>query len=258
MEVLIISNSFLIIRHLIESNQFEKVSILYFSNKKLVIQDSLLKKISSINVSSSKKEFSEILRSFKNDTRCISFGSSYIFNNFDINHFKFTILNFNTGKITDNRGRTPLFWDILNNEKYCYGTLHAIDEEIDMGVILDEVKASISNIDNPRTLAEKLVMEIINKKILLKWLGFTNFKILDHKKLLSKGFYKKAFYPEDCFNSSKYSKDELLRLWRCYSIWGKININGFFLKDISDILLNQNSIEINTLDNETIYGVKLN
>ena len=59
-------------------------------------------------------------------------------------------------------------------------------------------------------------------------------------------------------NSSKYSKDELLRLWRCYSIWGKININGFFLKDISNILINQNSIEINTLDNETIYGVKLN
>ena len=88
MEILIISNSSLIIRYLKKYNQFEKVSILYFSNKNLVLQDSILKKISSINVSSSKKEFSEILRSFKNDTRCISFGSSYIFNNFNINHFK--------------------------------------------------------------------------------------------------------------------------------------------------------------------------
>ena len=150
----------------------------------------------------------------------ISYGCSYIFKEEDINYFKFPILNFHTGKIPGNRGKTPLFWDIYDSEEYSYGTLHAINSYIDMGIVLDEVRVSITGQDNPRTLAKKLINEIIDKNHIIKWLTAPIKDINEKKEILSNGLYKKAF----AISTNYQSKD--LKLENLKDCGGVIRYGG--------------------------------
>ena len=216
----------------------------------------MIDSLTTIKQSFSKKEFSILLRQFDKSYRCFSFGCSYIFNQLDINHFDFPILNFHTGLIPQNRGRTPLFWDIVNNESHSFGTLHAINSEIDMGTVLDIVNTPIHETDNPRILAEKLESKLIRSEILIKWLTASAEEINSKEITIDKGDYKKSFSPSKNYLSSEYTSDYLKRLWRCYVIWGRIKINDNYTKDISDKSCDQSSIKFITLDKVILYGVK--
>ena len=256
MKVLLFCTSNEILRYLVKSKLFEDISILAFKKDKLCIDKDLLDNLRTIKQTFSKKEFSILLRQFDKSCRCFSFGCSYIFSQSDINHFEFPVLNFHTGLIPQNRGRTPLFWDIVNKVSHSYGTLHAINSQIDMGAVLDVVKTPIHETDNPRILAQKLESKLIKSKILIKWLT-ASVEVINSKEItIDKGLYKKSFSPSKNYLSTEYTSDFLKRLWRCYVIWGRIKINDIYLRDISEKCYDQNSIKFMTLDKEILYGVK--
>ena len=58
--------------------------------------------------------------------------------------------------------------------------------------------------------------------------------IKNRKKIISNGNYKKAFSLEENYQSSVYTSEFIRLLWKCYSVWGQIKINGIFIKDISE------------------------
>lgn len=115
------------------------------------------------------------------------FGCGYILKKDEISRYDFPIGNFHTGKIPENRGRTPLFWDIIELKKASYGTLHCISEEIDMGRVINEVEVIIDIEDNPRSLADKLVAKAIKEEIFLTFLKSDIKHILSFPLTSSKG-----------------------------------------------------------------------
>ena len=173
---------------------------------------------------SDRRKFSSELQKRDKSSICVSCFTSYIFSKEDILHFQRPIINFHTGKIPDNRGRSPLFWDIIEGKERSYGTLHTITEQIDMGQVLEEVTVEVETMDTPRTLAKKLLKEVFEKYIFEKWISATAEEIHMVKEVSSEGAYKKAFIPDKNYKSSEITSDEALNLWRCYKIWDKIKI----------------------------------
>ena len=256
MEALLFTTSAEIIKSIITSKIFNRISILAYSEEEVDLDMKLTSEIDEISTTSSRHIFGERIKQFNKSTRCLSFGCGYIFTTEDINHFKFPILNFHTGHIPLNRGRTPLFWDIIENAKYSYGTLHAITDQIDMGIILHQVKTTINAKDNPKTLANRLTELVLNDKSITKWLSSPIKNIHQKRFIQSKGKYKVAFKPDANYNSSEYNSEYLERLWRCYSIWGKIKINGTYFSNLTNIKKNINDLDIRSLDGNTLYGEK--
>ena len=208
-----------------------------------------------IFISAKKADISAILHKQSSDSICLSCFSGYIFSRGDINHFSRPILNFHTGKIPDNRGRCPLFWDIVEEREFSYGTLHSISTEIDMGIALQEVSVKIDPIDNPKTLADKLLDQAFEFNIFLTWISISPEKISSLHPVSSTGVYKKAFNPNDNFSSSLHSMPELLRLWRCFQIWGSICIDNTHYSGLYEDKF-PDTIPILSKCGNFVYGVK--
>lgn len=56
----------------------------------------------------------------------------------------FELLNIHCGKLPNYAGMMPIFWQILNGNKYITITLHNLDKEIDAGKILIEQKMNVN------------------------------------------------------------------------------------------------------------------
>ena len=172
-----------------------------------------------------KSEIKSIIRLIPPDTKNMIYACSYIFTKSDIEHFENPLINLHTGKIPENRGRNPLFWDIIEKKKKSYGTFHIIDEQIDQGKILEEVSVDVQEDDNPRDLANKILEYAINKDIFNRLMMEDSSKILKRGRAVGVGSYKRAFSSDTKYQSLNLTVDQLYRLWRCYSIWGEIQIN---------------------------------
>ena len=64
MDALIFSNSSDLINHIINSKKFEKISILTFSEKKVVLESTIIKSINSFESYSTKNMFTNNLKIF--------------------------------------------------------------------------------------------------------------------------------------------------------------------------------------------------
>ena len=53
-----------------------------------------------------------------------------------LNSPTFGCINYHTGALPQYRGRQPLFWSILNNEKNIAISIHEMDEKLDNGPII--------------------------------------------------------------------------------------------------------------------------
>ena len=228
--------------------------IAYGDAAQSIIED----KIDGIHVFNSDKReiISHKLRSRDPASSCIACFSGYIFTEEDIKHFERPIINFHTGKIPENRGRSPLFWDIIEEQLKSYGTLHAISREIDMGRILAEVDVEIQADDSPRTLATKLLQKAFESDIFRIWSNASREKINMILPVKSKGHYKKSFSVANNFISLEHTKKQILLLWRCFQIWNKISINGKYYKQLSPTPICEGN-EIECKDNELVYGLEL-
>ena len=71
-----------------------------------------------------------------------------------------TIYNIHPGSLETNRGRNPVEWSLLNNDKYTEMTLYKVSELIDLGELIHSEKIEIRISDNNVTLAERLESKI--------------------------------------------------------------------------------------------------
>ena len=142
----------------------------------------------------------------------------------------------------------PLLKIILEFKEYSFGTLHAVSEEIDKGRILQVVSTRINENDDPNTISKKLFLRAIEENIFAKWLQKEISELDSIPEVDESGSYKRSFKLEDNYNSHELNTDNLMRLWRCYKIWGKISINNFFYNDISLFKKTKEYIKINTVD----------
>lgn len=202
-----------------------------------------------------KKEFSYRLQQLPKAYACISCYSNYIFQQSDINYFERPIMNFHTGKIPENRGRSPLFWDIVEEKQSSFGTLHAVSSEIDKGKILEEVSIRINSNDNPRSLSIKLLEKAFHQNIFRKWIECDLNQFEKVNSITNDGLYKKPFYPDIDFESTNYTSHYILQLWKCYQIWGSIQINKIYYSDISNKHIAEYDC-IDCKDHKIIYGKK--
>lgn len=207
-----------------------------------------------VSGSSNKKIFQKLLLTASRDCRPISCFCPYIFSKDEINLFDRPILNLHTGKIPGNRGRSPLFWDIMENKTQSIGTLHTISEEIDKGRIFHEIAIDIFSNDNPATLGKKILQSCIELELYDNWLKLPEMAIQDLPEVNDEGSYKKGFYEDHSYDSDLYEASDLMKLWRCHSIWGYIMINDLKMLAMS-LYPVKGYIKIKCINNGSVYGL---
>jgi len=96
------------------------------------------------------------------------------------------------------RGSSPIQTAILNNEKETGVTLYLLDEKIDNGKIISNLKSQISNLDTYETLSEKLAE--LSGNLLIKTIpDFINGKIKPQQQDELQATFTKKFQTEDGF-----------------------------------------------------------
>lgn len=75
--------------------------------------------------------------------------------------------NFHAGSLADNRGPSPLFWNLYHNDDYITVILHKMTNRIDVGEIVAQKKARIGHSSERELMlkAGKLSAEIFNECI---------------------------------------------------------------------------------------------
>ena len=76
------------------------------------------------------------------------------------------VLNIHSSLLPKNRGPNPIQWGIINGDKFAGVTLHLVDEGIDTGPIIDQLKTKININDTWVTLSNKIL--ILMNKLLKK------------------------------------------------------------------------------------------
>lgn len=76
--------------------------------------------------------------------------------------------NFHPGSLTENRGPSPLFWNLYYNDNYITVTLHKMTDRIDVGEIIAQKKARIGHSSERELMikAGELSAEIFNECVL--------------------------------------------------------------------------------------------
>ena len=142
-----------------------------FSKKFLFILKKNFKSVSSIyDNSKNHKKIRTFIKKFKGDY-ILSFRSSYLFTNKEINRFKKKILNFHPGP-PEYRGVGCINFAILRNEKYYGATVHLVDSvKIDAGKIIDVKKWKINNFDSiDEILTKTYHKQLLQLKKVIKYL----------------------------------------------------------------------------------------
>lgn len=107
-----------------------------------------IKKINSINQITNKY--------FKNIDKGISFGFSKIFKKEFISRYPHGIWNIHPGDLPKYRGRHPITWAFLNNEKKIGLSIHIINEKIDQGFLLAKKYVKRNFEDDEKTILNKI------------------------------------------------------------------------------------------------------
>lgn len=169
------------------------------------------------------EKLSDIVIAKTENSLGVSYGVGWMFKNRHIECFENGIWNIHTGKLPDNRGRHPISWSFLNNEKSFCISIHSINEEIDQGVLLayGEVPRDIQDtqIEVEKKLNNLLIEKVIDD-------AFTNY-YNDQGVILSKGIYNKSMiglFPN--INPSEYDAKFIFNLFKSQFIYGGITVNN--------------------------------
>ena len=112
------------------------------------------------------KNEQNFIKKFKNEENLIGFSlqHKWIIKKSTIDMFKGNLFNFHFGKLPDYRGHNPVIHAILNEEQYVYGTIHQINEDLDRGKIVSEVK--VPNKDRTSYEIESELCELFSKEFI--------------------------------------------------------------------------------------------
>ena len=125
-------------------------------------------------------------KDFKNVSMAISFGFGIIFKKKFINKYSDGIWNIHPGDLPNYRGRHPISWAFLNNEKKIGISIHMINDKIDRGILLAKKFVSRTYKDDEGTIQKKILKKI--PKILK--LSIQNFEKKNFTYLKKGKYYK--------------------------------------------------------------------
>ena len=170
----------------------------------------------------------------------ISFGAEFIFKKKHINLFKHGIWNIHLGKLPDNRGRHPIGWSFINNDKYFTFTVHSINEQIDQGKLIYEENIE-RDINDDTNLIVKKFYDLLEKNFLENAIeNYNSGKLIT----IDKGNYNKNLI--DKFNNIKlsdYTGAQLYSIFKSQIVYGPLNVEGKIYDDCnfySELLKNDN------------------
>jgi methionyl-tRNA formyltransferase len=172
---------------------------------------------------------SELKKKFtKNIDLGLVFGFGLIFKKNYIDKFKYGIWNFHPGDLPKYRGRHPITWAFLNDEKKIGLSIHSINEKIDQGFLIHKYFVKRNYHDDEKLILRKIVKKF--KKEIPR--AIRNFFSNNIKKL-SKGHYYPALFNgiKEIDSKNKNSKYTFNAV-KAQKIYGGTKINGQLYKDV--------------------------
>lgn len=128
----------------------------------------------------------------------VSVSYDQIFKKKLINYCRLGIINFHAGNLPYYRGRSPINWAIINDEKFYGITVHYISEKIDQGDIILQKKFLIKDSDDFKSILNKVYKEC--PKIIMRSLELilaNKVKSIKQHKINQKGSYYRKRLPGD-------------------------------------------------------------
>jgi methionyl-tRNA formyltransferase len=164
----------------------------------------------------------------KNKDLGLVFGFGLIFKKAYIDSFKYGIWNFHPGDLPKYRGRHPITWAFLNDEKKIALSIHSINEKIDQGFLIHKFYVTRNYLDDQNSILKKITRRFKSEI----FYAIKNFFANNIKKL-SKGHYYPALFNgiddiESKNTNSKYAYNAI----KAQKIYGGSKINGQLYKDV--------------------------
>ena len=170
----------------------------------------------------------DLKKSFtKNIDLGLAFGFGLIFKKNYIDKFKHGIWNFHPGDLPRYRGRHPVTWAFLNDEKKIALSIHSINKKIDQGFLIHKYYVKRNYCDDENLILKKITKRF-HKEIPFAIKNFFSGNI----KKLTKGHYYPALFNgiEEIDSKNKNSK-YVYNAIKAQKIYGGIKINGQLYKD---------------------------
>jgi methionyl-tRNA formyltransferase len=171
----------------------------------------------------------DLKKSFTNNIDLgLVFGFGLIFKKNYINKFKYGIWNFHPGDLPKYRGRHPITWAFLNDEKKIGLSIHSINEKIDQGFLIHKYFVKRNYYDDENLILKKITKRF-NRELPCAIRNFFS----NNTKKLSKGHYYPALFNgiEDIDSKNKNSKYAYNAI-KAQKIYGGTKINGQLYKDV--------------------------
>jgi len=131
---------------------------------------------------------------------------------------KYGCLNIHPSLLPKYRGASPIQTAILNGDKETGITIMLMDEKIDHGKIISNIKCQMSNVDTCESLSKKLAR--LGAELLIKTLpDYLSGKIKPKKQDHSKATFTKIFKKEDGHINWQKSAQEIERQIRAFYPW---------------------------------------
>ena len=204
-----------------------------------------------IKINKDVKNFSKIKNFFFNNADlAIIYGCGIIFKKNYISKYKYGMWNIHPGDLPKYRGRHPISWAFLNNEKKIGITIHKINEKIDQGkfLIKDFVNRDLQ--DDENNIKEKIFTKL--PKLIKKAL-----KKIKSKKLIKIGkgnYHPPLYHGVKIKNPIKYDFMYVYNAIKAQSVYGGIKIGKTNFKNV----FFYNKKKLKTLKNFNVVKCKNN
>lgn len=230
-------------------SNFFNIQKIFTENKDL---SNSKKKKTKIQLINSVEKISD--KSFQNTDLALSYGFGIIFKKKFIDKYPEGIWNIHPGDLPKYRGRHPISWAFLNNEKKIGLSIHSINEKIDMGILLAKKYVSRTLQDDEKKIIKKIFM-ILPATLNLAIKNFNEKKTTK----LKKGTYHKALFDGIKINNPKlYDYLYIYNAIKAQKYFKGVKIGTYRFKDVilfSRKKLKKNHKIIECNNNKKIIGI---
>jgi len=161
------------------------------------------------------------IKSVDRNTIAIICGVSKIFKKYEINKYSRRVINIHFGDLPKYRGRHPLTWAILNNEKKIGCTIHLINEKIDQGFVLKKFFVQNNLNDNSQTI-EKKIIELLGFNLVL---AVNNLNKNRYKKIKKGRYFPPLYNGIKIINTKLYNRQYLICALKAQFSHGGVQLN---------------------------------
>lgn len=168
------------------------------------------------------------LKEFKHVNMAISFSFGIIFKKKLIERYSCGIWNIHPGDLPNYRGRHPISWAILNNEKKIGVCIHIINEKIDRGLLLAKKFVSRTYNDDGVSVQKK-ILKIIPSLIKLSIQNFEkkNFVVIKNGK-----YFPSLVDGLEIKNPKYYNYINIYNIIKSQKQFGGVLIGNIKFKDV--------------------------